>query len=60
MTRLSDVGVYQRVASAMVISRPLGVVGNALATLVLALGHFVGVVDRENRTARVSFNSSTP
>ena len=55
MTRLSGDGIYQRVASAMVLSRPFGVVGNAMATLVHALGRYAGVVHRENRTARVSF-----
>ena len=56
MTRLSGVGVYQRAAATMVRSRPLGVVENALSTRTRVRAH-AGIIDRENRAARVSFQS---
>ena len=56
MTRLNGVGVCQRAAATMVRSRPLGVVENALTTRTRVLAH-AGIIDRENRAARVSFQS---
>ena len=58
MTRLSGVGVFQRAAATMVRSRPLGVVENALAIRTLARALlYAGIINRENRTGRVSFLS---